>query len=428
MKVQFEPLLEGLYSISKCMVLLLDSKGAVLFKHVPHNCPDLHRSNPEILFSYVEQIKSLTCPLLLSAQQKVGGLAFADGSILVVGPLEVEKDRERERDKDQDSERDGHRERERERERERKSSAVLSERRNAVNVQLESISWIERRVFGAAVELLPQDEAVLSTLQQGGGIESLVVSELSKIKEILPDWAEVVPEGRPHSSYVYELAALDAITRGDARTFVFAQLRRRNGQNGVIGYSTMRAKQNIAICAVVLNSRAAIAGGLSAEQAYTIADFLILAIERATKVEQIDLIVVKSGVIYSRLVYDLKQKTNTKSPLRSLSKRAMDVIRRYLYTKVDRLKIAADLNVNPDYLDRVLKDDCHTTVMECLRLERIEEAKKLLVQSSTPIGDIATMLLFSHSSHFGKVFKEVTGVTPKAYRQRHKYSSPSDQL
>ena len=76
------------------------------------------------------------------------------------------------------------------------------------------------------------------------------------------------------------------------------------------------------------------------------------------------------------------------------------------------------MGVNADYLDRILIEDFNVTITQCLRDERIEEAKRLLVQTATPIYEIAELLLFNHSSHFAKVFKSVTGVTPKAYRER----------
>ena len=121
------------------------------------------------------------------------------------------------------------------------------------------------------------------------------------------------------------------------------------------------------------------------------------------------------------MVQKLNLALEHKQPPRYLSQQDLEVIRRYLFIKVDRAQIAAELKVNEDYLDRVLKEDLNLTVTECLRNERLEEAKRLLVQSETPVYEIASLLLFSHSSHFIRVFKEYVGVTPETYR-RHKSS------
>ena len=87
MHFQLEPLLNGLYKVVQCLVLLLDQQGQVLFKSLPRGYQDLHALAPQILQTYVEQIRSVAFPVLLSSTQQVGGIAFFDGTTLVVGPL-----------------------------------------------------------------------------------------------------------------------------------------------------------------------------------------------------------------------------------------------------------------------------------------------------------------------------------------------------
>ena len=87
MRSQLEPLLNGLYKVGHCLVLLLDQQGQVLFKSLPRGYQDLHALAPQILQTYVEQIRSVAFPVLLSSTQQVGGIAFFDGTTLVVGPL-----------------------------------------------------------------------------------------------------------------------------------------------------------------------------------------------------------------------------------------------------------------------------------------------------------------------------------------------------
>ena len=429
MQSQLEPLLTGLYKIGQCFVLLLDGRGNTLRKYVPHGHIDLQEKSPRALKHYVQQITSVNVPVLLSTTQQVGGLALPDDTILVVGPLtpkilprratSTAGDKENESAQvaaalaadtttanaagagaaNSDAAAD--------------SDATLQWRREAVNVQLESLAWLAQRALGQDVHDLKSRRE----LQKGSTIEAEVLAQLSEVKDILPDWREVVPENRPHSSYVFEFNDLDAIRRGDPNLFALTRSIRHNGQNGILGYTPLRSAQNQGICAVVLNSRAALAGGLSAEHVYTIADFMILSLERCKTVEQADLIGYKSGLLFAYLVQKAKQQY-PKKILRPLSTQALEVVRRYLYTKVDRKQIARDLKVNVDYLDRVLKADCDVTIMGCLRFERVEEAKRLLVQSAMPIYEVASLLLFSNSSHFSRVFKELTGMTPQAYRQQ----------
>lgn len=452
MRSQLEPLLNGLYKVGHCLVLLLDQQGQVLFKSLPRGYQDLHALAPQILQTYVEQIRSVAFPVLLSSTQQVGGIAFFDGTTLVVGPLTKKLQFKREGSdrypsvvtttaatattnaaattnvtpdtastlepeaplvlaSDAEIAAFGDRN---ETVSELESEEILQLRRNAVNVQLESIAWLAHRLLGT--EQTPKDESSIHDLREGGLLENVVLKALSKIKDILPDWREVVPEDRPHNSYVYEFNGLDAIRRGEPQQYLLTQNMRGNGQNGILGYTPLRAAQNISICGVVLNSRAAVVGGLPVEQAYTLADFLILTIERCKTVKQAEYVGLQSGLIFAQLVQRLKKQYPQKV-MHTLSAQALEVIQRYLYTHVTRQQLAADLKVNPDYLDRVLKADCNCTALGCLRAARIEESKKLLVQTSTPIYEIAALLLFSSSSHFSRIFKELTGYTPQDYRK-----------
>ena len=457
MRSQLEPLLSGLYKVGHCLVLLLDQQGQVLFKSLPRGYQDLHALAPQILQTYVEQIRSVAFPVLLSSTQQVGGIAFFDGTTLVVGPLTKKLQFKREGSdrypsvatatttsvatatttatnvtpdtatpdsastlepeaplvlaSDAEIAAFGDRN---ETVSELESEEILQLRRNAVNVQLESIAWLAHRLLGT--EQTPKDESSIHDLREGGLLENVVLKALSKVKDILPDWREVVPEDRPHSSYVYEFNGLDAIRRGEPQQYLLTQNMRGNGQNGILGYTPLRAAQNISICGVVLNSRAAVVGGLPVEQAYTLADFLILTIERCKSVKQAEYVGLQSGLIFAQLVQRLKKQYPQKV-MHTLSAQALEVIQRYLYTNVTRQQLAADLKVNPDYLDRVLKADCNRTALGCLRAARIEESKKLLVQTSTPIYEIAALLLFSSSSHFSRIFKELTGYTPQDYRK-----------
>ena len=457
MRSQLEPLLNGLYKVGHCLVLLLDQQGQVLFKSLPRGYQDLHALAPQILQTYVEQIRSVAFPVLLSSTQQVGGIAFFDGTTLVVGPLTKKLQFKREGSdrypsvatatttsvatatttatnvtpdtatpdsastlepeaplvlaSDAEIAAFGDRN---ETVSELESEEILQLRRNAVNVQLESIAWLAHRLLGT--EQTPKDESSIHDLREGGLLENVVLKALSKVKDILPDWREVVPEDRPHSSYVYEFNGLDAIRRGEPQQYLLTQNMRGNGQNGILGYTPLRAAQNISICGVVLNSRAAVVGGLPVEQAYTLADFLILTIERCKTVKQAEYVGLQSGLIFAQLVQRLKKQYPQKV-MHTLSAQALEVIQRYLYTHVTRQQLAADLKVNPDYLDRVLKADCNRTALGCLRAARIEESKKLLVQTSTPIYEIAALLLFSSSSHFSRIFKELIGYTPQDYRK-----------
>jgi AraC-like DNA-binding protein len=47
---------------------------------------------------------------------------------------------------------------------------------------------------------------------------------------------------------------------------------------------------------------------------------------------------------------------------------------------------------------------------------RIERARRLLAESDLPIAEVGAEVGYSNQSHFTKIFREATGMTPKAFR------------
>jgi len=51
---------------------------------------------------------------------------------------------------------------------------------------------------------------------------------------------------------------------------------------------------------------------------------------------------------------------------------------------------------------------------------RIKEAKKLLINTKLSITDVGEAVGYKSNTHFGRVFKNITGASPLSYRKRHK--------
>lgn len=69
-----------------------------------------------------------------------------------------------------------------------------------------------------------------------------------------------------------------------------------------------------------------------------------------------------------------------------------------------------------NYLSQLFKKEVGIPISDYIQQERIEEAKKLIALSDTPLSDVCSSLTFNDQSYFTKVFKKFTGVTPKQYR------------
>ena len=191
MQSQLEPLLTGLYKIGQCFVLLLDGRGNTLRKYIPHGHIDLQEKSPRTLKHYVQQITSVNVPVLLSTTQQVGGLALPDDTILLVGPLTPKLLPRRATRTLEGKEYDvAQRAAAAARAKVAGAGAVNSDaasdtdptlqwRREAVNVQLESLAWLAQRALGQDVHDLKSRRE----LQKGSSIEAEVLAQLSEIKD-----------------------------------------------------------------------------------------------------------------------------------------------------------------------------------------------------------------------------------------------------
>ena len=82
-------------------------------------------------------------------------------------------------------------------------------------------------------------------------------------------------------------------------------------------------------------------------------------------------------------------------------------------------EVAKKLQCNPDYLGRQFKKYTNRTITEEIHRQRINHAKKLLLDTVMNIAEIANESGFDNSVYFRKIFKRLNSVSPKKYRQQY---------
>jgi len=89
------------------------------------------------------------------------------------------------------------------------------------------------------------------------------------------------------------------------------------------------------------------------------------------------------------------------------------------YKKELSLQYLADkFFVSPYYLSHAFKEVTGFTFVEYVNSVRIKEAKKLLEETSLKVYFIASKVGYGSITHFGRVFKEITGHAPLYYRKK----------
>ncbi|RII32754.1 AraC family transcriptional regulator [Clostridium chromiireducens] len=85
-------------------------------------------------------------------------------------------------------------------------------------------------------------------------------------------------------------------------------------------------------------------------------------------------------------------------------------------SKISLKQLSSDLNLSEGYISDCFKKHMGITIMKYAKKIRIDRAKVLLVTTTNSILEISLTLGFHDQSHFHKVFKYFTGVSPSEYR------------
>jgi len=79
--------------------------------------------------------------------------------------------------------------------------------------------------------------------------------------------------------------------------------------------------------------------------------------------------------------------------------------------------MAAALGVTPTHLTRCCRAACGRSAIDLLQDRRIFEARRLLAETSLPVGRVGESLGFASAAYFTRAFQHLTGLTPSAFRR-----------
>ncbi|MCR5218291.1 helix-turn-helix domain-containing protein [Treponema sp.] len=218
-----------------------------------------------------------------------------------------------------------------------------------------------------------------------------------------------------HIPYDREMAFYQSIRNGDMEEMkkLFKPLCVEGF--GKLSNNPLRNIKYHLIITVAFITRYCIEGGLEMESAYNLSDIYIQKIDQCTSEEDIHKIHVEMTEAYVRRMQEQKTRKVYSKPI-SL---CIDYIYDNLHSRISLNELAQVSSLSPSYLSKLFHNEVGTTIAQYITTKKIEAAKNLLIYTENTPVDISNYLSFSSESHFISVFKKITGLTPKKFRNIH---------
>jgi two-component system response regulator YesN len=104
-------------------------------------------------------------------------------------------------------------------------------------------------------------------------------------------------------------------------------------------------------------------------------------------------------------------------------------IRKNYRDKITLEETAQEVGLSPNYFSRIFNEKMNISFSAYINRLRVEQAQKLLLNTSLPIIEVAGLVGFDEQSYFSKVFKSVTHLSPGQYRKRSgRYESDNQEI
>ena len=166
----------------------------------------------------------------------------------------------------------------------------------------------------------------------------------------------------------------------------------------------------VVFCTIVC--RAAIEGGLSPEEAYSLGDAYIQSALDAHTIDELSTICISMYDDFVRRVHRIRENPKFSEPIQ----RCCNYIEMNLDRNIRAQELADLIGYSVTYFTRRFRAETGFGISDYVKAARIERAKILLETSDSSVQEISDKLGFTSRNYFTRCFREVTGKTPMEYR------------
>lgn len=128
-----------------------------------------------------------------------------------------------------------------------------------------------------------------------------------------------------------------------------------------------------------------------------------------------------SGVLTEMLVVILRSECEKPLPYAGIKiEKIIDYVKRNCCEHISLESVAKKFFVSSAHLSRLFSKNTGFTFTRYVNYQRIIHAQMLLSSGEMSIGEVATKSGFENLTHFGRVFKQLAGCSPREYRKNVK--------
>ena len=225
--------------------------------------------------------------------------------------------------------------------------------------------------------------------------------------------SDAIPHDR-HKIWMAEQGMLQMVRTGDLN-YKQALSNSMSMSAGVPVQSSdvLRQSKTSIIVFTSLVCRAAIEGGLSPEEAYSLGDSYIQTAEAAKSLDELSPLAMMMYDDFIRRVH--KHRTNPNLSMQI--QKCVDYIEMNLDKKIVAEDLAALVGYTEYYLTHKFKEETGLSVTNYVKFAKVERAKVLLKSTTLSVREISEQLGFATRNYFSAVFQQVTGKTPMEFRE-----------
>ncbi len=224
----------------------------------------------------------------------------------------------------------------------------------------------------------------------------------------------------PHDLIVEECTFYSYVASGDVEAIL--QLRRKFGgrltddpqsfiEKGKLSDNPLRNEIYHLVINCTIITRCCINAGMPQEEALTLSDLFIRRADRCNSITDVHGVNDEMALEFASRM----QRIRRNAPASYAVRRAMNYICDHIQSHLTVEQISKEVGYNRCHLAIIFKQETGQTLSQYIQAQKIQTAKTLIL-SGGELSDIAHSLGYCSQSHFCKAFKQVTGFSPKQFR------------